>query len=199
MTSKAARKRRRKISLPGGQQVDHPPTGRDRRHTNQPAEDARIVAIAARQKVTGKDAKAATDPLLATDLGKCIDALSLGDDRAQLAEAWAALSAAHRNYRTRIIGQTGTPKGAAIAMIPDKMETDPSLRVDLRTADERDRAAKTAWAAWESKLATLPTPQHKWALRGALGDSLGECVLWRDARPTPKGAVAVDALRRVVE
>lgn len=34
MTSKASR-RRRKISLPGGQNIEQRPTGRDRTHTNK--------------------------------------------------------------------------------------------------------------------------------------------------------------------
>ena len=46
MTSKAQR-RKRKITLSGGQEVDHRPTGRDRRHTNQP-EDPRKTALEAR-------------------------------------------------------------------------------------------------------------------------------------------------------
>jgi len=195
--SKRQRRKRGKISLPGGAQIDQTPTGRDRRHTNQPQEDARLVALNARQRITGKDAKAATDTVCGTDLGLCIDALTKGEERAQLLDAWDAISAARRNYLTRTIGTTGSPQGAAIAMIPDRMETDQNLRVDIRTAEERDKAAARAWAAWEAKIATLPTPQHRWAIKGALGESLGEYVLWRNRAVTAKGRLAVDALRIV--
>ena len=123
--------------------------------------------------------------------------MATGDERAALVNAWAAISAAHRNYRLLIIGQTGTPQGAAIAMIPEPMETDPSLRVDLRTHGQRVEAAKRAWETWEGKLATLHAPNLKWALQGALAGFLGDGALWRDQAPTTTGRVAVQALRMV--
>jgi hypothetical protein len=72
------------------------------------------------------------------------------------------------------------------------------LRVDLRTHDERVTAAKSAWAAWESKLAALPLPQMKWAIRGALDGFLGDAVLWRDRSPTQQGKLGVEAMRRII-
>lgn len=55
MTSIAQRRRRKKaakITLPGGAEVTQRPTGRDRRHTNQP-EDARKWPLEARLRVAG--------------------------------------------------------------------------------------------------------------------------------------------------
>jgi len=133
-------------------------------------------------------------------MGRCILALTpppdeKQDERRQIADTWASMSTALRNYRTRIIGLTGDPQGAAIAMVPDKMETDQSYRVDLRTADERDRAAKAVWQAWETRIKALPAPQMIWALRGALYGFMGDAVLWRDGAPTTHGVAAVAALR----
>jgi hypothetical protein len=199
MTSKAERKRRRKISLPGGQSVDQRPTGRDRRHTNQP-EDARLTVTTARIRRSGvTDPKEAQQPICGTDMGLCIRHMATGDDRADLVNAWEALSASHRNYRLLVIGQTGDPQGAAIPMLPEPMETDPSLRVDLRTPAERAEAAKKSWAEWEAKINALPAPPLKWALRGALNGFLGDGDLWRDRKPTTTGSVAVQALRMVVK
>jgi hypothetical protein len=130
-------------------------------------------------------------------MGRCILALSTGDDRATLTEAWAAISASRRNFKTRIIGQTGDPKCATSPMMPDAMQTDQSLRVDLRTQEEKDRAATVSWAEWQRRIDALPMPQLKWALRGALDGFLGEAVLWRDQAPTGQGKLAVGALRRV--
>ncbi len=201
MTSKAARRRakRTKISLPGGESAPQRPKGRDRRHTNQP-EDAMKTATEARQRVSGiTDAKEARQPLCGTPMGLCIHALTTGQDRADLANAWAALSAAHRNYRLLIIGQTGDPQGAAIPMLPEPMETDQSLRVDLRTHEQRIEAAKRAWQDWRRKIDALPVPSLRWAISGALDGFMGEGSLWRDKQPTTTGRVAVQALRMVLD
>ena len=202
MTSKAARKRAkrsRKITLPGGDIAPQRPTGRDRRHTNQP-EDAMRTATEARQRVSGiLDPKEARQPLCGTPMGLCIHAMARGQDRVDLATAWAALSAAHRNYRLLIIGQTGDPQGAAIPMLPEPLETDPSLRVDLRTADERATAAKRAWAEWQGKIKALPVPSLRWAISGALDGFMGEGSLWKDQTPTTTGRVAVQALRMMLD
>ena len=252
--SKGARKRQRKISLPGGASAPERATGRDRRHTNQPADDPRQPALAKRAKdiglcnheaqavIAGKDfiadekarlansdmtvgekrkamskANAAVSDMLANarmmdsravmqaanlavlghDLGKCINALSTGDEQSKLIDTWETLSASHRNYRMRYIGQTGDPKGASIGMVPDRTETDQSLRVDLRTPEEKAEQAKASWAAWEAKINALPSPQLKWAIRGVLQGFMGEATLWRDQAPATAGRVAVAALRRL--
>jgi hypothetical protein len=201
MSSKAQRKRAkrsRQITLAGGEAVPQRAAGRDRTHTNQPQEDARIVSLTARAKRAGlKDAAAAIDPTLSTDMGLCINKLHQGDTRAQIIDAWGAISASRRNYLLHYIGQSGEPKGATIAMVPDATETDPSLRVDIRSPDERADQAKASWTAWEAKINALPWPQMKWAIRGALDGFMGEASLWRDCAPTPLGTVAVEALRRM--
>ena len=200
MTSVAEKKRRKRasrINLPGGDYVDQPAqTGRPRKTP----EDPRKTALEARCRRSGiRDPQDAVDTLCGTDLGLCIRALTKGDERAQLSSAWAALSASHRNYRVLVIGQTGDPKGASIAMTPDAMQTDKSLRVDLRTHDEKVAAAKASWAAWEAKIKALPVPNLRWALRGALDGFMGEGRLWRDQKPTDTGRAAVMALRWVAQ
>jgi hypothetical protein len=197
MASKAERKRRKRISLPGGEQIDQRPTGRDRTHTNHKEDPMRTV-IHARIRRTGiLDPKEAQQPICGDDLSLCIRALTTGDERALLVNTWAAISACHRNYRLLILGQTGTPQGAAIPMIPEPMETDPSLRVDLRTQEQRVEAAKRAWEAWEAKMAALPVPNLRWALGGAISGFMGDGALWRDQAPTVTGKAAVQALRMV--
>lgn len=202
MTSKSARrraKRARQITLPGGAEVPQRPSGRDRRHTNQP-EDALGVVVEARKRVSGiQDAKEAIQPLCGSPLGLCIHALTSGQERADLANAWAALSAAHRNYRLLIIGQTGDPQGAAIPMLPEPIETDPSLRIDLRTAEQREEAARRTWLDWHGKIKALPVPSLRWAISGALDGFLGDGSLWRDQAPTATGRVAVQALRMMLD
>ena len=198
MTSKAAAKRRKRaarVTLPGGEVVpQHIKQGRPRK---QP-EDAARAATEARVRYSGiTDAKEATLPLCGTDLGLCIHALTKGDERTALENTWAVISASHRNYRLLVIGQTGTAKGATIAMVPEAMETDQSLRVDLRTHDEKVAAAKASWSAWRARIKALPVPGMGWALMGALDGFMGEGRLWADQAPTSTGRAAVEALRRM--
>ena len=192
--TKAARRRKSKISLANGDTANSRPTGRDRRHTNQPAEDARTVALAARVRVHGIAADAATSPLCTDAVDRCI--MALAKDQAAVAQTWRAIITAQHNFRTRILGQTGYPKGAAIAMVPDRMEADTGHTIDIRTADEKDAAAKRAWALWESAIKALPVPQYIWAIRNALNGGMdGEGGdVWRDGQPTARGRVLVDAL-----
>lgn len=201
MTSKAER-RRRKITLAGGKQIDQKPTGRDRINVGQakPTEDPRQSALKTRLRIAGipdspEARKAAVAPDFGHDVGLCIRAIIKGDEATRAWDAFAHLSASYRNYMTLYIGQTGNPQGAAIAMIPEPMETDPSLRVDLRTHDEKVRAAKASWAAWEKRIAALPFPQMRWAINSTLRGFLGDGTLWREGKPTDTGKTVVSALR----
>lgn len=205
-TKTMKRQRKRRISLAGGIQIDQKPTGRERDNVGQhkPTEDARKATLEARLRIAGIRAtpdsiKAAVDPSYGHDVGLCIRSVLKGDDATKAWDTFSHISASHRNYMTYFIGQTGNPKCAAIAMIPEPMETDPSLRVDLRTHDEKVSAAKASWAAWEKRMNALPFPQMKWALGGALRGFMGEGTLWRDAKPTHTGKTVVAALQAMGE
>ena len=200
MAGRAARlrrKRSRSITLPGGGAVDQPATQGARRDL-EPTEPPQLSVHSARIR-HGALPDDANDPLCATELGQCIIYMTGPDDRADLRNAWQAISAARRNYLTRYIGQTGDAKGAAFAMTPEPMQTDPGLRIDIRTAAERDTAAKAAWESWAAKIEALPTPMHMWALRGALLGLSAEGGIWRDGKPTATGRLAVVALGLVAE
>lgn len=189
--TKAARRRKPRITLAGGESVATPRKGLPRLHA-QTHDDSPPPIYAARRRLCDADA---ADVLHESDMGRCILALATGDDLRELRDAWGALCAARANFRTRIVGQTGNPQGAAIAMMSEPTETDPSLRVDLRTAEQRDADARRVWDEWDARICALPTPQHKRAIRGALDGFTGEGRLWRDKLPTPTGLAAVAALR----
>lgn len=158
------------------------------------SEDASRVALDARVRRGAKDRDEARDPLHGTDAGRCILHLT-GKDRSAVTETWASLSSAWENYCTRILGRPVGPQCAAIAMVPDKAEADPSLRIDLRTVEERDAAAKRAWQAWLDRIKALDLPQHRWAVRGAAQGFMGDEVLWRGREPTASGRAFVAALK----
>lgn len=205
-TKSAKRARARRITLPGGAQIDQKPTGRDRINVGQPkpTEDARRGPLEARLRVAGipvtpDSLKAAVAPSFGHDVGLCINAIIAGDDATKAWDTFSHISAAYRNYQLLFVGQTGNPKCAAIAMIPEPMETDPSLRVDLRSHDEKVSAAKSSWAAWRKRVEALPAPPLRWAIDGALRGFLGEGVLWRNCSPTKLGRTVVSALLMLSE
>lgn len=203
MTSRAERLRRKKrITLPGGIALAQKATGRDRTHTNQP-EDARRPALEARCKhsghaVTKDQLRASASPLRGSAVGWCIEAIADAADHARLWQTWCDVVNALEAWRMRNTGQTGHPKCATIAMMPDDMQTDQGATVDLRTPEERDAAAKRRAEEWERIIRTLP-PQLSGALRGARYGFLSDAAIWRDGKPTEQGRRVVIALDRLLQ
>lgn len=203
VSSRAAR-RRRKITLAGGETAPNPARGKDRRGTypRETAEDTQKTALEARVRVFGATGSREDilAPRAASQVGYCVTALALRDDIPAVWQAWQSISTARRNYRTRILGVTGDAKCANIGMIPERMETDQSATIDVRSADERDQAAKRAWADWQARIAALPTPQMRWAIRAALDDGINPMAwtFW-DGAPTAQGVVLVAALVNLME
>lgn len=201
MASKAERKRRKnrtraKTTLPGGEVIVN--AANDGR---KPKENPMNVALEARLRVAGipvtpEALKAAVEPSYGDEVGLCINALATGDMARAMWDTFCRLQAARRLYRMRHIGQTGDPQNSAIAMVPDAMQADPGLTIDIRTPEERDEAAKRAEAYWRGKLDKIPVPQLRMALRSAADGFNGPW--WRDGKPTRAGRWAVDGLRWVV-
>jgi hypothetical protein len=196
--TKSQRRRRAKsrtISLPGGESVPSPRNGIPRVHAT-PKDDTPPPIIEARRRMGSASPE---DTLNESDMGRCILALSTGDGLRTLRDAWGAISAARQNFKTRCMSNPGNPQSAAAPILSQAMETDPSLRVDLRTPGERDEAAARTWKAWQAAIDALPVPALRWALRGALDGFMGEGRLWRDGRPTDTGKAAVAALRMAAD
>ncbi len=192
--SKAARKRaKRRISLPGGESVPQPATQGARRDL-APQEDPRRVALAARERITGLIGADALAPEQGDDMGRCIVNLCSGQDRSDLMDLWRGMTGSRANYLMRYIGQTGNPKGAASGFISDAIETNPSLRIDIRSPEDKAAQSVASWTAWLAKIDGLPFG-HKWAINNAMGLSLGAICLWRNQAPTPQGKASVAALR----
>ena len=189
MTSKAQRKRAkrsRKITLPGGASV-HASISQG---MSQPQEDPRKVVIDARVRVFG--VKADDAPRRHTQHDCCIDSVS---DSQALRDVWESILASRRNSRLRN-GIPDGPKCSTFTMIADAMQTDTSPTIDLRTAEERDAAAKRSREMWDARINALPTPQMIWAIKNALDGGIngqgGE--LWQDGKPTARGNAFIAAL-----
>ena len=97
---------------------------------------------------------------------------------------------------TRIIGQTGTPKGASIAMVPERIEADKGHTIDIRTAAEKDNAAVKSWMRWRGFIGHLDAAESS-SIFQAYRDN-GPAI-WRDRKPTPHGLVTLEALKRLAD
>jgi hypothetical protein len=193
--TKAARRRRANlISLPGGGAVASRPIGRERHHTQQPEPPADLVALTVRARLTGCTVEEARDILASEPIGRCIRYMRPGlQDRRDLMDVYMSISAAWTNVIERVFGLKVSAQSASLPMLPEPMQTDPSLRVDLRTADERNAAARRVWSEWSAAFRKLP-PDASATLTASIEDR--GLHLWdSDAhRPTAKGALAVKAL-----
>jgi hypothetical protein len=193
--TKAARRRRANIiSLPGGGTVASRAIGRERHHTQQPEPPADLVALTARAKFTGCTVEEARDILASEDMGRCIRAVyRTTQTRRDLLDVWMALLAAHWNFYGRCLSMKPSAQSSALPMLPEPMQTDPSLRVDIRTGDERDEAARRVWYAWLERFSKL-SKDHRQNLRGHL-QGYGDQIWNADTKqPTSAGVMAVGAL-----
>ena len=106
---------------------------------------------------------------------------------------WQGFATAERTYRLRYLGQSGTAKGASISMVRERMETDQSHSVDLRSQEERDRDAVNNWMRWRGYIGHLSAAAQT-LLHDLDQDRDG--ALW-DGAPTVKGLATLAALQRL--
>lgn len=188
------RQRQRAITLPGGARIPQPAT-QGRRVDLEPQEPADLIALSARARLTGCTVEVARDVLAGEDMGRCILALARSPERRRdLLGVWQGLNAAWVNFATRCLSVTPTPQAAALPMLPDPVQTDQSLRIDPRTADEKDEAARRVWYEWIDLLMHRLTAPQRHALRGSLQGYGAEVWNPNTRKPTKAGHLAVEAL-----
>lgn len=205
MTSRAARKRRKRaISLPGGQQVQPRPTQGHRKDMDRSATE---TAITARLRICGQPdspeaRRAASAPENGCAVGRAIVAHAQ-DDRSDL---WQAVCHMRRVWVAydRAIGAPSRHAECLRILAPTEALTADaaSPAPDMRPQDERDRAAISAWMALQGWLdhtdraarsaairAVVDEPDealHNWpgikrALQCVVDGIKGRRVLWRGA------------------
>lgn len=171
------------------------PNGQLRDRADSPG-DPRKTALQARVRQFGgqdtqKGRKAVSDDFCGSQIGFVMKAKCSDIEARALWQTFRAWCMAEDQYRRRYIGQSEHAKGTAIVMVADEMQTDTSLTVDLRDADQRDRDAVRSWMRWQGYLGRLSRDHHR-----AMHDARLERVeLWRDHMPTKRGLVALNALR----
>ena len=203
--SKGAKKRVKRAMAGLPELAETPKRGKDRcfvERTRQQGDDPepRREALSARARhFRGRDTRKDRDALsgqhIGSQIGMVIEARARRDEIGPLWRVFTDWCAAEDNYRKRYVGQSEHPKGAAIQMVPDRMEADTSHSVDLRDTETRDRDAVTRWTRWQGYLGMLSAPYVR-----VLHDArLERAPIWQDRKPTQRGYDALAALRRLRE
>lgn len=166
--------------------------------------DPRALNLGNRARMAGKDPKSRRDredmahQSYATEAGCVIRAVIKDQQEAiKAAEAYTGMMAAHERYMTRVIGAVPHAKGSKHEMMPEVLETMPGDSNDLRTAEEKDEAAKAAWMMWDAHIQSLSGVD-----RAAIGLAQSGKKLMDQGKPTALGhtfAGAAQALAREME
>lgn len=160
------------------------------------AKDPAKTALGARCRMFGVPDTPANRKALAgqhsgAQLGMVIERQCRKSDIQPLWQVWQGFCSAMRTYRARILSIAATPQNAALAMMPEHIETDTGHSVDLRDGDTKDRDAVRAYMRWHGLLMHLPAGD-----RTRLHDAELErgSDLWRDGEPTRAGLATLAAL-----
>lgn len=196
--TKGAKRRAKKAGLPELAAVPKKKArGRKRMEQIKRDPDAERTVLQARARQSGKTPNDLTEmrhTAFGEDAGRAIYAMHEGDAAKSLWDAYTALSGAYRRYLSTCIGASVDAKTAKIEMMPERFETSASDTPDMRSEEDRHRAALNAWHGWKIALARLPlgdsaavySALHGW---GALMDA---------GKITTQGARFVGAMTALV-
>jgi len=170
--SKGAKLRAKKAGLPDLAEVPKKqPNGRKRRpkgHIGEKNPEKTVLTARARQ--SGKSPKDIGE-MRATAYGEAagmaIYAIHGGDTAKRLWDGYTALSGAYKRYLSICLQSGVDAKTAKIEMMPERFEASASDTPDMRSEDERHRAAANAWHGWRNTLNELPLG-HSAAIYAAL-------------------------------
>ena len=161
----------------------------------QTVEEMREVVRAARARHMQMQASAAMDePMMGEEAGRAITIGAADEHEAnQLWETFKLIDASDEAFSRRVLGKPRFPNVAKMEMLPERMETRPDDRIDVRTADEKAADAKRSWASWCELLGSLHMPLH-----AAMHMALRQRVKLHQGRQlTRTGSLFVDAIRQV--
>jgi hypothetical protein len=195
-TSKAARRRNRRITLAKAEPVPQPPTQGARRDLDP---DPAHIGLAARCRQAGMiiseaNMQAVKDPIFAHPAGFAIAKLAKDKaERDRMRDALFAIIGAYHAY-CRSIGKSPFASVMKIEFLAERFEARADDRPDLRTQQERDVAAAKKWRAEKARIEALGRSQS-----GALWDGVMVARdMTREGKPTTAGEAFVHALRAFV-
>ena len=148
MKALSRKRRKARITLPGGESVPAKPAhARDRRHTNQPQEDARMTVINARAKRLPEGADP-LNPMAGCNVGRRIMRETDADRRTRLWGAVCHMRRVYAAYAHALGAPSRYAKCLSILTPTEAMEAaDHHIRVDTRSDEDRSRDAIRAWMA----------------------------------------------------
>jgi len=176
--------------------------GRIRRSTKPGYERTEAdVALRARCRQMGwkarpEDMAKARAQSLECDAGRVLHLLcDRPDEVARLWSAFAGLCGAHAAYARRYLGVRLHPKTAKIEMLIERFEISGDDDLDLRSEEEKARAAVTNWMRWQGYLGHL----DRWQQAAIWGAVREQTALIRDRQATDEGRGYVQALRKLAD
>mgnify|MGYP000032278888 CR=1 FL=1 len=158
-------------------------------------EEVREVVRAARARHMQMQASAAMDePMMGEEAGRALSIGAVNEHEAgQLWETFKLIDASDDAFCRRVLNRPRFANGARLELLPDRMETRPDDRIDIRTPDEKAADAKRAWSGWLDILGGLQS--H---LCAALHMGLRQRVKLHQGRNlTGAGGLFVEAMRQV--
>ena len=157
--------------------------------------EVRQVVREARARHMAMQASPAMDePMMGEEAGRAITIGAANEHEAdQLWETFKLIDASDEAFSRRVLGKQRFPNVAKMEMLPERMETRPDDRIDVRTADEKAADAKRSWTGWCELLGSLHMPLH-----AAMHMALRQRVKLHQGRQlTRTGSLFVDAMRQV--
>lgn len=136
-------------------------------------DDAKRTVLAGRARQMGKDPHSREDRA-AMDrqshgeaAGRAISLSHGGDKGERLQQAYRGLTAAEQRYNRIVLGQSIHAKCAKVEMMPERLTTSAEdAPPDLRSDDEKHRAAVNEWMRWKGYTQSL-SAAHRTALFNA--------------------------------
>lgn len=124
-------------------------------------EDVQSTALNARARQMGADKADMAEPMLSEDAGRCLWVSCHPDEARRLWGHYVRMTAAEARYH-RSLGKSIHAKAAKIEAMQERFETSADdAPPDLRSQEERDRAAASAWAQVRGDLGRLQSWQAR--------------------------------------
>ena len=158
-------------------------------------EEVREVVRASRARHMAMQSSAAMDePMMGEEAGRAITIGAADEHEAnQLWETFKLIDASDEAFSRRVLNRSRFANVSKLELMPERMETRPDDRIDVRTADEKAADAKRSWASWCELLGSLHMPLH-----AAMHMALRQRVKLHQGRQlTRTGSLFVDAMRQV--
>jgi len=156
------------------------------------------IVFAARARQAGKKPKDLTEmdrEAYGEAAGVAILAIHGGDTAKRLWDAYRGFTAAEATYAKYYLGLRLHAATAKLEMMPERLETRPDDKPDLRTEEERSRDAANAWMRWQGFIMHLPCYQQ-----AAIYDvSYGRVEPMSEGRITDHGRRFVWAMERFAD